>query len=313
MAVADLRGDVLVEEAIATDRRGGRHVVRQIERLCRRLADQVAPDAWDRVRAVAVGSPGVLDPVTGGMDLAFNIPTFGDIHLGDELSEALALPVLVENDVNMAALGEQWAGLAAGRANFVFVAVGTGLGMGLVVDGELRRGRRGAAGEIAYIPMGADPLDPATHVKGPLEEAVAGAAIVRRHAQLASPGGPALTTVPDVFAAADRGDATAVRVVEGVALDLALGIAAVAAVLDPELVVLGGGIGSQPLLAEHVCAALPRVTPLSPQVAISGLGHRASLVGAVAVGLRATQESLFDVDEQPVPWTLPSIAERAAQ
>ncbi len=162
------------------------------------------------------------------------------------------------------------------------------------------------------IRMGADPLDPATHVMGALEEAVAGAAIIRRHARLAPPGGPALTTGPDVFGAADRGDPTVVQVLEGVALDLALGIAAVAAVLDPELVVLGVGIGGQPLLAERVCAALPRVTPLSPQVAISGLGHRASLVGAVAVGLRATQESLFDVHEQPDPWTLPSIAERTA-
>ena len=311
-AIADLNGELLAELVEPTDPAGGVAVVEQIAALCRRLADEAGADGLSRVRAVAVGSPGVLDPVTGGMDLAFNIPTFGDVHLRDELTARLGLPVIVENDVNMAAIGEQWRGLAAGRRDFAFVAVGTGLGMGIVVDGELRRGHRGAAGEIAYLPIGADPFDPDNQRKGPLEEAVAGAAIVRRYGeQAAQDGAPALETVPDVFAAAERGEQPATKVVEQVARDLALGIVAVVAVLDSELIVLGGGIGSTPLFARHVEVALASATSLVPEVAVSALGHRASLVGAVAVGLRAAHEGLFAADGQPGAWSLPSTTGRA--
>lgn len=305
-AIADLGGVLLSEDVEPTDVRGGGHVVEQIVRLCRRLADTVGRDTMSRVRSVAVGSPGVLHPHTGRIDLSFNIPTFGDVHLRDELTESLGVPVVVENDVNMAALGERWAGLATDARNFVFIAVGTGIGMGVVADGELRRGESGAAGEIAYLPLGSDPLEPENHRKGAFEEAVAGAAIVRRYREAAArEGGPAYETVPDIFAAADRDEPSAVATVQAVALDLALGIAAAVAVLDPGLVILGGGIGSERIFADAVVTAVPRVTPLTTRVVASRLGHRAALVGAVSVGLRAAHEGLF-VAGSSQPWPLPA-------
>lgn len=305
-AIADLHGSILAEEVEPTDVRGGEHVVEQITRLCRRLAGTVAAEALTRVRSMAVGSPGVLHPATGRIDLSFNIPTFGEVHLREELADALDVPVTVENDVNMAAIGERWSGLAVDARNFVFIAIGTGIGMGVVADGELRRGESGAAGEISYLPLGTDPMDPVNHRKGAFEEAVGGAAIVRRYqAAATSEGAPAYEDVPAIFDAVSRGEPVATAVVRAVAQDVALGIAAAVAVLDPGLVILGGGIGSEAVLADEVVAAVPRVTPLGTRVEVSRLGHRASLVGAVAVGLRAAHESLF-VATASGRWSLPS-------
>lgn len=305
-AIADLHGVLVVEEVEPTDARGGRHVVEQITSLCMRLAAQVGPGTLALVRSVAVGSPGVLHPTTGRIDLSFNIPTFGDVHLRDELAAALDVPVIIENDVNMAALGERWVGLATAAPNFAFIAVGTGIGMGVVADGELRRGQSGAAGEISYLPLGADPRDPSNHRKGTFEEAVAGAAIVRRYRETtARLGGGAYDNVPDIFAAAADGEAAAVETIRAVAFDLALGIATSVAILDPGLVILGGGIGSERIFAHEVIDAVPTVTPLDVRVVVSELGHRASLVGAVSVGLRAAHESLFMAGTAK-PWPLPA-------
>lgn len=293
-AIADLHGTLLAEDVEPTDTRGGSHVVEQINRLCRRLAAAVGPKTMGLVRSVAVGSPGVLHPETGRIDLSFNIPTFGDVHLRDELAAALDVPVTIENDVNMAALGERWAGLASEARNFVFIAVGTGIGMGVVADGELRRGESGASGEISYLPIGGDPQDPENRRKGTFEEVVAGAAIVRRYReQAARSDGTPYDNVPAIFAAAAEGNAVAIQTIRAVADDLALGIAAAVAVLDPGLVILGGGIGSERILADEVIDAVPKVTPLGARVVVSDLGHRASLVGAVSVGLRAAHEALF--------------------
>lgn len=303
-AIADLHGRLLAEHVEPTDVRGGGHVVGQITDLCGRLAAEVGPGTMALVRSVAVGSPGVLHPDTGQIDLSFNIPTFGDVHLRDELTEALEVPVIIENDVNMAALGERWAGLATEAPNFVFIAVGTGIGMGVVADGDLRRGQNGAAGEISYLPIAGDPRDPDNHRKGTFEEAVAGAAIVRRYRD-ATGSAAEYDSVPDIFAAAGRGEAPALQTIREVAYDLALGLAAAIAVLDPGLVILGGGIGSERIFAQEVIDAVPQVTPLTAEVLVSHLRHRASLVGAVSVGLRAAHESLF-VAGSAQPWPLPA-------
>ena len=292
-AIADLEGEILTEQVEPTDPNGGTAVIDQIAALCRRLADEVDAGGWDHVEAVAVGGPGVVEPSTGRMDLAFNVSAAGDVQLGEGLSARLGRRVIVDNDVNMAAIGEQWRGRAHGKRNVAFVAVGTGLGMGVVMDGTLRRGHRGSAGEIAYLPLGTDPFDPANQRRGPLEEAVAGEAIVRRYREEArASGAPILNTVPEVFDAAERGNRSAVVVMEQVARDLALGIAAVVAVLDPELIVLGGGIGSTVPFASRVESALDSATSLPTVMAISELGHRASVVGAVAVALRAATNEL---------------------
>jgi predicted NBD/HSP70 family sugar kinase len=205
---------------------------------------------------------------------------------GAELSERLELPVRVENDVNLAALGEQWRGVARGVQDFAFLSIGTGLGAGLVLHGELHRGRNGAAGEVDYVSAGrAGDVDPCA------------AALSEVAASLSSGSDTALRPpfeVPDVFAAARAGDAVARAVVQEEARRIALHIVPLAAVADVALVVLGGGLGSNSdLLLEPVRSLLAEWVPYPPRVEVSSLGEAAVLTGALSVGVRGALDSVF--------------------
>lgn len=304
-ALGDFGGAVLGEATVSTDPRGGHHVIDQIAALARKLADtHGAP--LRRVGCLALGSPGALDRRTGVMAFAPNIPSFGDLDVARELTERLGFAVVVDNDVNMAVLGEQWAGWGRGLTDFVLVSVGTGIGMGLVIGGELRTGANGAAGEIAYLPLGADPFDPASRLRGALEEAVGGEGLARRHAELHGSGYAAdRHRVPAIFAAAASGEPQARAAVDEEARLLALAVCSVAAVLDPELVVLGGGIGSRPELLEPVRSWLARLMPVPTEVRTSALGQRAGVLGAVAVALRAAHDQAFTTPAQ-LPTAVPA-------
>jgi glucokinase len=341
-AVADLGGVLLGEADEPTDRRGGREVLDQVCRLARAVAE--AEDVpWTKVRAVAVGTPGVLDPASGLLNLAGHIPTFDGRPVRDELERELRVPVLLDNDVNMAVLGEHWQGLGRRSRDFVFVAVGTGVGMGVVVDGRIRRGAHGAAGEICYLPFGADLDLPASRAHGAFEAAAAAPALLRRYAEAraAAPDGASAATpngasgeasdgasdapaggavrpagnragggagaghpgLAELFAAAAAGDPVAKAVVDGEGRLLARAVAAVGAVLDPELVVLGGAVGARPEILTPTRRWLARLLPDPVPVHTSVLRHRAALIGALFLALRSAQEALYgaDVPDPPVP------------
>jgi predicted NBD/HSP70 family sugar kinase len=161
------------------------------------------------------------------------------------------------------------------------------------VDGRLYRGASGAAGEIAYMPVGpGDPHDRAYRRRGQLEETAAAAAV----RILARGSGLRSSSPKSVFAAARRGEPTALAVVEQIAGRVALAIAAVVPVLDPELVILGGGIAGNggDLLREPIERELHRLSPFRPTLAVSQLGDEVVLHGAVAIALEAAQRSVFD-------------------
>jgi predicted NBD/HSP70 family sugar kinase len=206
--------------------------------------------------------------------------------------EVLGTNIAFENDVNLAAVGEQWRGLGKEVANFVFLHVGTGVGMGLVLGGELYRGTTGMAGEIGYLPLAtADPHDPANRRRGALEGAAAATGVVTAAKRL---GMRPPLTAKKIFAAARRGDRTAMEVVRLEAERIALAIAAIVPVVDPELVILGGGIGGNgDLLLDPVERELAVLSPFRPRIEISGLGEAATLQGAVAMALQAAQDRLF--------------------
>jgi len=229
------------------------------------------------VDTVIVGVPGVVAD-DGTLRLVENVAGLEGRRFADELQAALGLPVALENDINLAALGEQWQGVARGVSDFVFLSVGTGMGAGLVLGGELHRGRNGAAGELDFA-------------LGELGEAVDPAA--PQVAELARER-TSLTDPPALFAAARAGDHAARAVVEEVARRIALHLAPVAAVADVELVVLGGGIGANgDLLLVPVARLLGKWLPFPPRIAVSTLGEAAVLTGAVAVGLQAALENVF--------------------
>jgi predicted NBD/HSP70 family sugar kinase len=200
--------------------------------------------------------------------------------------------VTLENDVNLAALGEQWQGVARGVDDFVFLSIGTGMGAGLVLHGELHRGHNGAAGEVDFAFVGlAHDVDPCA------------GAISEYTARLVSERGVETALRPpfdarDIFAAARADDPLAHDVVEEAARRIALNIVPIAAVTDVSLAVLGGGLGANgDLLLRPVRELLRSWVPYPPEVAVSSLGEAAVLTGALAIGLRNALDNV--VVERP--------------
>jgi predicted NBD/HSP70 family sugar kinase len=292
-AIADLYGKVLAERTEPTVKESTDALLAQIGDLARSLAQDAGVE-WAAVSALAIGVPGTVDPITGRIALAYNIPDLSEISLADELSKlGNGLQVVIENDVNAAAIGERWQGWAKDSDHFAFVAIGTGIGAGLVVHGELCRGLGGAAGEIGYLPFGQDPFDPAVRRRGALEEAVAGRGITadveRRLAEGADSELSVGCTAAEVFAAAARGDSVALESIDREARIIAMTIAALAAVVAPEVVVLGGGIGANELLLDPVRRYSQELMAQPLRIEQSALGPRAALVGALALGLQSAR------------------------
>jgi predicted NBD/HSP70 family sugar kinase/DNA-binding CsgD family transcriptional regulator len=240
----------------------------------------------DRIDGAVVGVPGVVDAGSGLVRLADNVPGLEGTAFGDELELQLGLPAQVENDINLAALGEQWRGVAGGVDDFAFLSIGTGLGAGVVLRGELHRGRHGAAGELDYVGAGLGlDLDPCAQAVSDFAAAMA--------------AGAQTTLVPpydvrDVFAAARGGDAVALAVVDEEARRIALHIVPLAAVTDLALVVLGGGLGANgDLLLGPVRERLAEWVPYPPRVEVSSLGEAAVLTGALSVGVGRALDSVF--------------------
>jgi predicted NBD/HSP70 family sugar kinase len=165
--------------------------------------------------------------------------------------------------------------------------------MGIIIDDELVRGAHGAAGEIAYLPLVGDPFDPRHRLHGGLEDEIGAAGIVAAFQERRAPEDPQLSSVHEVFDLAAEGNAAAHAVVDHVTSRLGTAIATVCAILDPELVVLGGGIGASPLLLRPVRGAAAALVPITARIETSLLGERAALQGAIAVALHAARTTLL--------------------
>jgi predicted NBD/HSP70 family sugar kinase len=291
VAISDLLGTILGEVSVPTDRRGGLHVVEQIAREIGALLASVQADPA-QLRIAVIGTPGVFHPETQHIALAPNIAGLDSIDLPGELGARLRVPVVIENDVNLAARGEQWRGGGVEISDFVFLAFGTGVGMGIVANGHLVRGARGAAGEIAYLPVGGDPYDPRGFELGTFESAVGSAAISARYAHA---GGAGDRSVREIFEALGRDDDAAVATIEETARIIALAVASVAATLDPQLVILGGSIGARQELVAATSRYIRRCSPNPPRIQASTLGTRAGLLGALATALQRLHNDLFGV------------------
>jgi predicted NBD/HSP70 family sugar kinase len=242
--------------------------------------------AGDLVDGAIVGVPGVVNRATGLLELAANVPGLEGRAFGEELEDQLGVPVHIDNDINLAALGEQWRGVAHGVDDFAFLSIGTGLGAGLVLHGELHRGRNGAAGEVDFVTAGLGlDVDPCATAVSDLAARLAAGAI----SALSAP-----YDVRDIFAAARTGDAVARAVVEEEARRIALHIVPLAAVTDVALVVLGGGVGANgDLLLGPVRAILEDAVPYPPRVEVSSLGEAAVLTGALSVGVGRALDNVF--------------------
>ncbi|TMC43619.1 MAG: ROK family transcriptional regulator [Chloroflexi bacterium] len=290
-AIANIAGTLVARRDERAKVSSAASLIGQVGAIAHRLAGEAGVN-WSQVTHAALGSPGVFDPARGYVAMAPNLPGWGRHGLVEAVREELGTNVTFENDVNLAALAERAHGLGRNLRDFVFLSIGTGIGMALVIDGQLRRGAHGAAGEIAYLPIGpADPRDPANRRRGAFEEAAAADGIVRQARAL---GMRPPLSAETIFSAARRGQLTAKKAVDIEAARLALAIATITPVLDPELVILGGGIGRNgDLLLEPIERELRQLMPFRPRVAISALGDDAVLQGALTIALDAARDRVF--------------------
>jgi predicted NBD/HSP70 family sugar kinase len=281
-ALADLTGDI---RAKTSARARASSMTGRVAELIR-LADALCAEAGvDRpaVTQTVIGSPGVYDPRRNAMALTGQLAGWSRPAVLAGLREAFGQDLVVENDVDAAALAEQAHGHGREFASFAFVWIGTGIGMGLVLDGRLHRGVHGAAGEIAFMPIsegrGTDEVD--ARRRGALEASASASAVVRA-ARRAGMRGP--VSARRVFTAAARGDERAAAIVAQEARLVAKAICSVVTVVDPELVVLGGGIGQAPGFAAAVTEELRQLAPVLPEVRVSALGTDAVVDGCLASG-----------------------------
>ncbi len=296
-AVCDLGGTIRARQDVELPVPGAKPALEAIGSLRASLVE-ASGLADELVDGVVVGVPGVVAD-GGRIELALNVPGLEEFDVAGELASTLDLPVTLENDINLAALGEQWSGVARGVDDFVFISIGTGLGAGLVLRGELHRGHNGAAGELDYAlgSLGTE-LDPCAGAVVALAETLA--RDTRKKTALAAP-----YDARKLFAAARDGDELARAVVTESARRIAMHVAPIAGVADVELVVLGGGVGSNgDLLLEPVRGLLQNWLPYPPRVEVSSLGDGAVLMGALSVGLRAALDRVFvnrRAARRPVP------------
>ena len=289
-AVADISGEVTARSALRTRASSTRGRVAELVRL----ADELCAEAGitrSLVTQTVIGSPGVYDPRHNSIALAGGLAGWGKPSVLAELRAAFGEQLVVENDVDAATLAEREHGHGREMRTFAFVSVGTGIGMGLVIEGNLHRGVHGVAGEIAYMPIsagqGSDPED--ARRRGTLEAAGSAAAVVRAARRTGMRGS---VSARRVFEAAAAGDERAAAIVGDEAALVARAVCAIVTVVDPELVVLGGGIGQAPGFASAVAAELRKLAPVMPDVRVSALGTDAVVDGCLASGAQLAWQRL---------------------
>ena len=303
VALADLQGVIVAESIEATAGDGGGAVVAQIGRMTDALLQRAGVSS-QRLRGGVMGSPGIIEPASGGIVSAPNIAGLDRLDVRAALRARLGSDIAIENDVNLAAIGEHWRGNSRKARTFAFIALGTGIGMGIFADGHLIRGARGAAGEVAYLPLGGDPYDARGHRLGTLETAVGSAGIIERYTGL---GGPSGSTVRDVFDRLETDEAARITIDE-VGRIVTTAILAVHSILDPEIIVMGGSIGARPELKLRIDANLGRCTREPVRIELSALGNRATLIGAIGSAIDHVHRSLFGIGKDASPLALPFTA-----
>ncbi len=293
-AVADLRGEIRAKRKEYTTKAGLPALLDQLEASAREVL-LTAGVPRQRLLTMAIGVPGAVRLEDRTVWLCPNLPDLEGVPLASLLESRFGVEVLLDNDVNMAAIGEKWRGCARDVQNFAFLAIGTGLGMGLIVGGELYRGTHGFAGEPGYIPI---PMNGRWKkledvVTGPGIVNLAKQALLRANTPTVLLGQEELTS-PEIFQAARAGDPLASQIVDEVARHIAWGIAVISVIADPSLVVLGGGVGDNPdLLLPRIQKFLRELAPFTPEVKTTALGGEAALLGAIATALRSGRMSLY--------------------
>jgi glucokinase len=284
--VADLAGTIVVEDLRPTSSTPTPY------QTLRASIEALLEAADAPVVAAAIGVPAIVEPTAGHVLGGPNV-LWHDFALGEELRGVLDVPLVIDNDVKLAAMAQAWRGLGRGVSDFATLAIGTGVGAAIVANGELVRGRNNAAGELGYLILDSDQLaEPHADGLGGLERVITGPAIAARARELlaATPGRSDLdvgtVTSEQVLTAALAGDAIACQVVDEVLGALLKALIALCVTADPTVIIIDGGVGRslEPYL-DRLAEGLARHTPWTPTLAVSQLGTSATVIGAIATAL----------------------------
>jgi len=280
VVIANADGEIEARRALATPPGEPETTIFAIGRAI----DELVRGVWTSATVAAIGMalPGMVDPRRGTVASAANLPEWGDVDIGELLAKPRGVPFAAENDANAAAVGERWLGAAKGMRDFVFVALGTGIGSGVVIDGKLHHGAHLLAGEIAFFPMTRE------HLRAPgwqqcLEGVAGGRAAAARAVEIL--GERAKTS--DLFEAANNGHAEAGAWLRETQELIAMALADIAALLDPEAIILGGGVvmAQGERFVAPIRELVNACTPAKTHVLMSELGEDAQVLGAVRLAL----------------------------
>ncbi|MGW3108635.1 ROK family transcriptional regulator [Streptomyces sp. NPDC001100] len=316
--VSDLVGRVLAEASVPIDADAGtgpavEQAVALVERAVKEAGSgSTGPEAegvrgpesvreWGSLHTVGIGAPGLIDPATGELRNTTGLPAWHRSLVGALQERLPDARVVVENETNLAALAEMRDGAARDRDTFVLLWLDMGIGAAVVLDGALRRGASGGAGEVGFLPVpGTRGLPSATDCEGGFHSLAGAAAVLelaRECRALDDEGAGERATAAQVvrWAVATVTDARAARFLDTLADRLALGVASVVALLDPGCVVLGGEVGQAggDELAVRVAERIAGMSPLPVKVRPSVLGDTAVLRGALLTAQDGAQDDLF--------------------
>jgi glucokinase len=297
LALADMTGTIVARWSTSTTEVSDPHVV--VALICEGTDMLLHRESLSRdgLRAIAVGAPGITDADRGIVIATSYLMGWRDVPLRALLEAALGVPAYVDNDVNVAAIGESRAGVAQGVGDFVFLAIGTGIGAGVVLNGELFRGSGWIAGEIGYMLVPGVSEAPVERGKPGALEGVAGGEGIQ--AQWQSRWREGITTLPRdapaslILDHAQQGDQLAIQILETAARALAYAIYNISLILNCPLIVLGGGVGIHAALGNATRVILEqRSVRVRPRLVKSELGADAQLIGAVFLAVETSRTRL---------------------
>ncbi|AYY15312.1 ROK family transcriptional regulator [Actinobacteria bacterium YIM 96077] len=248
--------------------------------------------------AVGVGTPGIVDEQHESVVQVPSVPGWSSLELARLLRKNLGCPVQIENDVNLAVMAERWDGVGSDVDDLVLVQWGSRLGAAVLVQGNLHRGAHGAAGEIGFVDVeDEDPQGIRPDGQGPLEASIGTSWILRRARSLGDHHSPDAVAV---LKAAAAGEEPALTVIDEACTHFARGFAPVLAALDPELVIIGGGITlAEGAIVEGIQRHLGARALVVPRLELSTLGDDAVALGAVRLALTEAEKRLLDAYASP--------------
>jgi glucokinase len=270
-------------------------VIRRMVRYTQDLA-QEARVPWEEIGGVGVGLPGFLD-IPGGVVKYLTNLGWRDVPIRDQLESAFGVPVKIDNDANVAALGEVWAGAGAGEQNVVLITLGTGVGGGIIAGGKLLHGARGIAGEIGHIPIDPDGVLCNCGRAGCLETIASATGMVRLVREAVEAGETSSLVLPlqngtlstkEIFAEAEKGDSLAKTTVERAVDALARAMAILSVVVNPSLFIIGGGVSKagdallKPL-ENHYRKQVQQNAGQGVRIELARLGNQAGFIGAAGL------------------------------